>query len=128
MSNPVFSRSRIRPRSSNSSAYGLTGSVWSGDTGRAKALAGQLDCGTVCINDSHFAGWAAYDAPMGGVGQSGIERRHGPEGLLRYTEPKTVATSRVGPLGSVPGVPDALYTRVVTALANAQRQLPQWRR
>lgn len=112
----------------NSSAYGLNGSVWSSDRSRAKALAGQLNCGTVCINDSHFAGWAAYDAPMGGVGQSGIGRRHGPEGLLRYTEPKTVATSRIGPLGSVPGVPETLYTRVVTALTNAQRQLRQWRR
>ena len=110
----------------NSSAFGLNGSVWSSDTGRAKALAGQLNCGTVCVNDSHFAGWAAYDAPMGGVGQSGIGRRHGPEGLLRYTEPKTVATSRVGPLGSVSGVPDTLYTRVVTALTNAQRRLRQW--
>jgi NAD-dependent aldehyde dehydrogenases len=110
----------------NSTAYGLNGSVWSSDTGRAKALASQLDCGTVCINDSHNAGWAAYDAPMGGVGQSGIGRRHGPEGLLRYTEPKTVATSRVGPLGSAPGVSDGMYTRVVTALTNAQRRLRQW--
>jgi succinate-semialdehyde dehydrogenase/glutarate-semialdehyde dehydrogenase len=110
----------------NSSAYGLNGSVWSTDSRRAKSIARRLDCGTVCINDSHFAGWAAYDAPMGGVGQSGIGRRHGPEGLLRYTEPKTVATSRVGPLGSVPGVPDSLYTRVVTTLTNAQRRLRQW--
>jgi succinate-semialdehyde dehydrogenase/glutarate-semialdehyde dehydrogenase len=110
----------------NSSAYGLNGSVWSSDSERAEALAAQLHCGTVCINDSHVAGWAAYDAPMGGVGESGIGRRHGPEGLLRYTEPKTIATSRVGPLGSVPGVPDTVYTRVVTALANANRQLRQW--
>jgi succinate-semialdehyde dehydrogenase/glutarate-semialdehyde dehydrogenase len=110
------------------SDYGLNASIWSSDTEQAKALAGQLNSGTVCINDSHSAGWAAYDAPMGGVGQSGIGRRHGPEGLLRYTEPKTVATSRVGPLGSAPGVSDTLYTRVVTALTNAQRQLRQWRR
>jgi succinate-semialdehyde dehydrogenase/glutarate-semialdehyde dehydrogenase len=110
----------------NSSEYGLNGSVWSSDSERAKALAGQLTCGTVCINDSHNAGWAAYDAPMGGVGQSGIGRRHGPEGLLRYTDPKTVATSRVGPLGSVPGVPDTVYARVVSALTDAQRQLRQW--
>ena len=110
----------------NRSAYGLNGSVWSSDSSRANALARQLNCGTVCINDSHFAGWAAYDAPMGGVEQSGIGRRHGPEGLLRYTEPKTIATSRVGPLGSVPGLPDSLYTRLVTTLTDTQRQLRQW--
>ena len=110
----------------NSSAYGLHASVWSSESDRAKDIASRLDCGTVCINDSHSAGWSAYAAPMGGVGQSGIGRRHGPEGLLRYAEPKTIATSRVGPLGSVPGASDKLYTRVVTALANAQRHLSQW--
>lgn len=110
----------------NRSAYGLNASIWSRDSERARALASQLRCGTVCINDSHLVGWAAYDAPMGGVGQSGIGRRHGPEGLLQYTEPKTVATSHAGPLGSVPGVSDGLYARVVTALTNAQRRLGQW--
>ena len=110
----------------NSTDYGLNGSIWSSDSERANALAAQLNCGTVCINDSHFAGWAAYDAPMGGVDQSGIGRRHGPEGLLRYTEPKTVATSRIGPLGSVPGLSDTVYTRTLTALTNAQRRLGQW--
>jgi len=110
----------------NSSPYGLNGSVWSSDGARAEALARKLNCGTVCINDSHTAGWAAYDAPMGGVERSGIGRRHGPEGLRRYVEPKTVAKSRVGPLGSVPGVSDSLYARVLTGLTNAQRQLRQW--
>ena len=114
--------------SANSSEYGLNGSVWSSDSERAGELASRLDCGTVCINDSHVAGWAAYDAPMGGVGQSGIGRRHGPEGLRRYTEPKTVATSRVGPLGPVPGLSDRVYTRVMTAITNAQRRFRQWRR
>lgn len=110
----------------NSSAYGLNASVWSSDEGHAKALARQLHCGTVCINDSHLSGWAAYDAPMGGVGQSGIGRRHGPEGLLRYTEPKTITTSRIGPLGSVPGISDELFARGLTIVTNAQRRLRQW--
>lgn len=110
----------------NSSAYGLNASVWSSDRGRAKALARQLNCGTVCINDSHLTGWAAYDAPMGGVGQSGIGRRHGPEGLRRYTEPKTIATSRIGPLGAIPGISDALFARGLTIITNAQRRLRQW--
>jgi succinate-semialdehyde dehydrogenase/glutarate-semialdehyde dehydrogenase len=110
----------------NDSAYGLNASVWSEDRERARALARRMHCGTVCINDAHLAGWAAYDAPMGGVGQSGIGRRHGPEGLRRYTEPKTIASSRIGPLGSVPGVPDHLFARGASVATDVQRRLRQW--
>jgi succinate-semialdehyde dehydrogenase/glutarate-semialdehyde dehydrogenase len=110
----------------NASAYGLNASVWSSDRQRAKALARQIESGTVCINDSHLVGWATYDAPMGGIKNSGIGRRHGPEGIQRYTEPKTIATSRLGPLGSAPGIPEKLVARGTALLLNAQRRLTQW--
>jgi len=48
---------------------------------------------------------------MGGMGESGIGRRHGPEGIRRYTESRTVAVSKVGPLG----LPDQLPTEWVVA-------------
>ena len=38
---------------------------------------------------------AATDAPMGGMGDSGLGRRHGAEGLLKYTEAQTVAIQRL---------------------------------
>jgi len=50
----------------------------------------------VCVNDGILSGWGARDAPMGGVGDSGIGRRHGPEGVRRFLEPRTVSVSRVG--------------------------------
>jgi hypothetical protein len=50
--------------------------------------------GTVNINEGFAAAWASKRAPMGGMGASGLGRRHGDEGLLKYTEPQTIATQR----------------------------------
>lgn len=95
----------------NDSPYGLNASVWSGDTARGERVAKQIECGTVCVNDGFAVGWSATDAPMGGVGESGIGRRHGPEGIRRYTDSRTIAVSRVGPLM----LPDRLPTEWVVA-------------
>jgi len=112
----------------NDSDHGLNASVWSADRERAREVARRIKSGTVCVNDPFLVGWATYDAPMGGVKESGIGRRHGPEGIKRYTEPKTIATSRVGPLGSLPGVPDKLFARGFSAFADVQRRLNRLRR
>ena len=95
----------------NDSPYGLNASVWTGDTARGERVARQIDCGTVCVNDGFAVAWSATDAPMGGMGESGIGRRHGPEGIRRYTESRTVAVSKVGPLG----LPDRVPTEWVVA-------------
>ena len=50
-------------------------------------------------NEGYAAVWASMDAPMGGWKQSGVGRRHGDEGLLKYTEARTVAAQRYVPLG-----------------------------
>ena len=47
--------------------------------------------GTVNINEGYRATFGSVDAPMGGVKQSGLGRRNGPEGLLRYAESHNVA-------------------------------------
>ncbi|WP_459877482.1 aldehyde dehydrogenase family protein [Halorubrum gandharaense] len=51
---------------------------------RGRGIARRIDCGTVCVNDAFVAGWSDIDAPMGGMGDSGLGRRHGPEGFLRF--------------------------------------------
>ncbi|AGB39678.1 succinic semialdehyde dehydrogenase [Natronococcus occultus] len=108
----------------NDSPYGLNASVWAGSRDRGREVARQIDCGTVCVNDAYISGWAAVDAPMGGVGDSGLGRRHGPEGIERYLEARTIATSRVGPLDAPPAVPTSWYARGMVALTRLQRRLP----
>ncbi|MFJ5643772.1 succinic semialdehyde dehydrogenase [Streptomyces sp. NPDC093223] len=79
----------------NASPYGLNASVWSGDGARGRAVAPRVHAGTVNVNEAFAAAWGSVDAPMGGMGDSGLGRRHGADGILKYTEPQTVAHQRV---------------------------------
>ena len=75
----------------NDSEYGLSASVISKDLNRAKEIAVQIRAGSVNVNDGFAAAFGSVAAPMGGMGQSGLGRRHGTEGLIRFTEPQTIA-------------------------------------
>jgi succinate-semialdehyde dehydrogenase/glutarate-semialdehyde dehydrogenase len=73
----------------------------------------RLLAGTVNVNDGYSAAWASHDAPMGGMKDSGVGRRHGREGILKYTEAQTVASQRLVPVGPPPGMTNQRYTRLV---------------
>ena len=75
-------------RIANDSDFGLSGSVWSGDEGRALAVARRIRTGTINVNGGNFY---AADAPFGGYKQSGIGREMGLEGFEEYLETKTIA-------------------------------------
>lgn len=81
-------------RRANDSEYGLNSSIVTKDTATARLLARRLRSGTVNINEGYAAAWASKRAPMGGMGASGLGRRHGEEGLVKYTESQTIATQR----------------------------------
>jgi aldehyde dehydrogenase (NAD+) len=75
-------------RIANDSIYGLSGSIFSGDVGRALRMARRIRSGTMNINGANFF---APDAPFGGYKQSGIGREMGVEGFEEYLQTKTVA-------------------------------------
>jgi acyl-CoA reductase-like NAD-dependent aldehyde dehydrogenase len=76
----------------NDSRYGLGASVFGAGTGRASTIAEQLRSGTVAINDAQI-NYGALEVPMGGVKESGIGTRHGPDGIRKYTVAQTVMTN-----------------------------------
>jgi acyl-CoA reductase-like NAD-dependent aldehyde dehydrogenase len=91
---PVLPVMRVRDaeealRIANDSPLGLSGSVWSGDAGRAVALARRLETGSVAINDV-LVNYFCVEAPLGGVKGSGIGLRHGPEGLRQFCRIETI--------------------------------------
>lgn len=112
-------------RLANDSELGLNFSVWSGDTRRALAIATRLQAGSVAINDGYVATWGSHDAPMGGFKRSGFGRRHGREGLLKFTEPQTVAVQRLIPAyAPALGLSYETYRRLIERLVAVFRRLP----
>lgn len=75
----------------NASEFGLNASILSGSLPRARLLADRIDAGSVNINEGYRASFGSVDAPMGGMKQSGLGRRNGPEGILRFVESRSVA-------------------------------------
>ena len=75
----------------NANENGLGGSVWSSDTETAAAVALQLECGSVWINEH---GAVQPDAPFGGVKQSGFGVEFGLHGLKEYTSIQTLKISK----------------------------------
>ncbi|MEE3852310.1 succinic semialdehyde dehydrogenase [Gordonia sp. LSe1-13] len=108
----------------NQTQYGLNACVFAGSSAEANEIADQLRAGTVNINEGYAAAWGSTAAPMGGMGISGVGRRHGEEGLLKYTEPQTVAEQRFIGIDRAPGIPQGIYRAVTPYAVRALKYLP----
>lgn len=108
----------------NDTEYGLNASVWAGSQAEGEQIAARLRTGTVNVDEGYAPAFGSTAAPMGGMGASGVGRRHGAEGLLKYTEPQTVATQRVLSLDAPFGIPESWWQNALTPLIDVTRFLP----
>ncbi len=101
-------------RIANSTPYGLNSSVWTRSARRGRAVAAQLRTGTVNVNEGYAAAYGSVASPMGGMGESGLGRRHGAEGVLRFTEAQTIASQRLLPIAPSLGLDDERFAALFT--------------
>jgi acyl-CoA reductase-like NAD-dependent aldehyde dehydrogenase len=92
---PVVSVVRFRDEAeaiaiANNSQFGLSGSIWTRDSGRALRVARGVETGALSVNSNSSV---RYNTPFGGFKMSGIGRELGPDALLGFSEEKNVFIS-----------------------------------
>jgi len=82
-----FADEREAVEIANDTIYGLSGSIWTRDGGRALRVARAIDTGVLSINSNSSV---RVTTPFGGFKQSGVGRELGPDALEHYTDVKNV--------------------------------------
>jgi succinate-semialdehyde dehydrogenase / glutarate-semialdehyde dehydrogenase len=110
-------------RMANDSEYGLSGGVFTNSLKRGEEIAKMLQSGDIGVNRT-YAVAGSHALPWGGRKHSGVGRRGGPEGLLRYTQPQSVLVDTM--LGAAPSLTlfDSLTMNTLLVLRVLRRYLP----
>ncbi len=107
----------------NDSSYGLNASIWTRDTRFGHELATRLQSGTVNINEAYAATWASA-GPMGGFKESGLGRRHGRQGIIKFSEAQTIAVQRLLAIDTPPFLSHQQYATFMSAAVKLMRRVP----
>jgi len=107
----------------NATPYGLSASIWTRDTRKGARLARAIRAGSVNVNEAYAATWASVDSPVGGMKESGLRPRHGAEGILKFTEPQTIAVQRWLPIAPSHGMSPEFYARWMTRFVKVLRRV-----
>jgi succinate-semialdehyde dehydrogenase/glutarate-semialdehyde dehydrogenase len=110
--------------SANDSEFGLNATVIGRDERKAIEVASRVRCGTVSVNETYQVPWSAMGAPMGGMKDSGLGRRHGIEGMLKYTESQNIALSRLSPIFPLPGLSVEASATAFVAMLRMVKNIP----
>jgi succinate-semialdehyde dehydrogenase/glutarate-semialdehyde dehydrogenase len=107
----------------NDTDYGLNASVW-GSPKHARAIAEKIEAGSVNINEGFTATYASLDAPMGGFKKSGVGRRHGRAGIVKYTDAQTVSRQRLVNISRPPGMSGEKFAALMVRGLKMLARLP----
>ena len=80
-------------RLANDSIYGLGASVFTKDLERGTQIAKRVESGAVCVNDA-VINYVALELPMGGAKASGLNSRHGANGIRKFCQQQSIVVSR----------------------------------
>lgn len=109
----------------NDTEYGLHAVIWSRDVRAAEAMAARIKAGTIEINDGIAATWGSADVLQGGMKSSGMGRRNGKYGILRFTEPQSIVIQRLHGVHPPGSMTHELFSAVMTHSLKAMHRLPR---
>jgi succinate-semialdehyde dehydrogenase/glutarate-semialdehyde dehydrogenase len=107
----------------NDTPFGLGGSVWTRDAKRGREAALRIRSGMVNINEAYGATFGSVAVAIGGMGDSGLGRRNGAEGILRYTETQAIARQTGLPLAPWFGVSQEKHAKQLSASLRLLKRL-----
>ena len=82
-------------RMANDSVFGLSATVWTGNTARGERVARRLECGAVNVNDA-LSNVFVFGVPMGGWKESGVgARAGGAYGILKFCRQQAITAPRL---------------------------------
>ena len=109
----------------NDTEYGLHAVLWTRNTREGMQVAERIQAGTVEINDGIVATWGSADVLQGGMKASGMGRRNGKYGILRFTEPQSIVIQRLHGIHPPGSMTHELFTAVMTHSFKALHKLPR---